>query len=188
MQKILITFIVVLLVVGAALGVAIAFILHPSSSAPATGSNDMTTTESSSGGNSVSGSSANQNPSGASGTQAAQTTTSASGDFLKASDTSADPNNSGQYFLAGTAQTPTSTKPYSILYVASDQSFTIALLEEPISDTRVAAEQALEKTLGISEAQMCSLNYNVLVPHEVNQFYSGKNLGFSFCPGATPLQ
>src|SRR6185503_19486139 len=116
MQKILITFIVVLLVVGAALGVLVAFILHSSPSTPATGSNS-TTTAGSSGGNSVSGSSANQQSGSTSGTQTTPINTTTSGDFLTAPDTQADAHNPGQYYLAGTAQNATSSKPYSILYV-----------------------------------------------------------------------
>jgi len=45
----------------------------------------------------------------------------------------------------------------------------------------------LLQQLGISEQDACRLRYSVSVPFSVNPLYSGKNLGFSFCPGATPL-
>ncbi len=109
-------------------------------------------------------------------------------DFLHATDTLADPHNPGQYFLAGTGKIDAAAPPYNILYVAADQSFTIALTREPLRDSRLGAEHALQASLGIPQADMCSLRYTVLVPYSVNQFYSGQNLGFSFCPDATPLQ
>lgn len=104
-------------------------------------------------------------------------------DFIHASSTVVDPNNQGQYFLNNTGKQK-SVVPYNILYVAADQSFTIALLQEPIGDSRRQAESALQNSLGISESDMCNLRYRVLVSHSVNSYYSGKNLGFSFCPDA----
>lgn len=76
---------------------------------------------------------------------------------------------------------------YAISYIAQDQSFTITLLKEPIGETRRTAEEDFRKRLGISISQACSLRYVVLVPWWVSDYYSGKNLGFSFCPKATVL-
>lgn len=95
-----------------------------------------------------------------------------------------DPNNPGHYYLGGSYS---NSSPYSLLYNESDQSFNITLYVEPIGETRLQAEQKLLSVLGISEADACYLRYWVGVPYGINQIYAGKNLGFSFCTGATPL-
>lgn len=114
-------------------------------------------------------------------------------DFLHAPTTGEYPT-PGYFYLgyhAGSAgvvdKTATSSPPYLIGYISSTQYFNIELLSEPIGTTRLAAEQFLMNNLGISQSQMCQLNYMVSVPNSVNSQYAGKNLGFSFCPGATVL-
>jgi len=84
-------------------------------------------------------------------------------------------------------QTRASSTPYRIVYMARDQSFTIGLYTEPLRETRLAAEAELQQLLGISNVDMCRIKHVVLVPIDVNEFYSGQNLGFSFCPGAIKL-
>lgn len=108
-------------------------------------------------------------------------------DFKSDPQTETSTNIPGHYYLAGGLDPVGSGAPYSIFYVDSDQSFTIDLLQEPLSQTRQDAEQVLMKKLGITTTYMCELRYTVLVPVSVNSFYSGKNLGFSFCPGAVVL-
>lgn len=108
-------------------------------------------------------------------------------DFKNDSATVSDTNNPGHYYLAGGLDPTGSDVSYSIFYVESDQSFNITLLKEPIGETRIQAETELMQKLGISQSDMCRLRYWVGVPNFVNAIYSGKNLGFSFCPGATPL-
>ncbi len=81
----------------------------------------------------------------------------------------------------------TSTLPYIVVYFAKDQSFNITLLAEPLGDVRKAMEADLLQRLAVSEFNACSLRYVVLVPYAISTFYSGKNLGFSFCPQATQL-
>lgn len=81
----------------------------------------------------------------------------------------------------------TDTGAYSIQYFARDQSFMVALVSEPLGEARKAAERNLIQILGINEIQACNLRYAVTVPAWVNPLYTSKNLGFSFCPGATPL-
>ena len=104
-----------------------------------------------------------------------------------------DSINPGHYFIGphpyiGIADsTATESPTYIIEYIQSDNSFTIGLLTEPIATTREDAERELTKVLGLGKDQMCQLNYMVSVPSRVNAIYSGKNLGFSFCPGATTL-
>ncbi|MFH1178114.1 MAG: hypothetical protein V1711_00085 [bacterium] len=113
--------------------------------------------------------------------------------FINDSTTTKDPINSDYYYLGyhvyeGVSDsTVTNNPPYIITYISATQYFNIALLQEPIGTTRLASEQFLISNLGISQNQMCQLNYMVSVPDRVNSQYAGKNLGFSFCPGATKL-
>ncbi len=104
-----------------------------------------------------------------------------------------DPINSGYYYLGYHVNegvpdpTATDNPPYVITYFSTTQYFNIALFQEPIGTVREEMEQYLMAHLGISQDQMCHLNYMVSVPYYVNSFYTGKTLGFSFCPGATVL-
>jgi hypothetical protein len=56
-----------------------------------------------------------------------------------------------------------------------------------LADARAAAEKMLKDRLGLDEHTLCGLVYGVYVPDQLNAVFSGKNLGFSFCPGATQL-
>jgi hypothetical protein len=114
-------------------------------------------------------------------------------DFLRASTTGEYPN-VGYYYLgyhtasAGVVDaTATDNPPYLISYISATQYFNIALLQEPLGAIRSDAEQFLMTDLGISQDEMCRINYMVSVPDRVNSLYAGKNLGFSFCPGAVKL-
>ena len=101
--------------------------------------------------------------------------------------------NAGYYYLGYHMKegfpdpTASDNPPYVISYIDSTQYFNIALLQEPIGSVREEAQQYLMQHLGISQDQMCRLNYMVSVPDRVNSQFSSKNLGFSFCPGATVL-
>jgi hypothetical protein len=112
-------------------------------------------------------------------------------DFLHASDTVIDTLNKGHYFLGNhfpdLSDEATSAPPYIIEYIEPVQTFNIALLQEPIGQARSQAEQHLAKALGVTPMQLCELKYMVSVPAKVYDMYAGSNLGFSFCPGATPL-
>jgi len=118
---------------------------------------------------------------------------SANGGSVQVNDFRNDPltattsNIPDHYFISGGLDPNTTGAPYSIMYVNSDQSFTVSLWVEPIADTRHLAEQDLLQRLGISQQDACNLRYTVLVPYSVSPVYAGKNLGFSFCPGATKL-
>jgi hypothetical protein len=113
--------------------------------------------------------------------------------FISDPATAKDPVNTGYYYLGyhvnegAPDATATSTPPYIIEYIAPTEYFNIALLQEPIGSVRGEAEQYLMAHLGISESQMCQLNYMVSVPDSVNDYYASQNLGFSFCPGAVTL-
>jgi hypothetical protein len=152
----------------------------------------------------VSGSITTVPPSSATSSQAIQTVTLATqtgssvtaNDFTHNGVTIPDAANAGRYLLAGNlgycpsdpqkCQAGSSTN-FNIFYNSTEQSFIIDLSEEPIGQTRLDMEQSLAATLGLTEQQMCSLNYYVGVTRYVNSQFAGKNLGFSFCPGATVL-
>lgn len=113
-------------------------------------------------------------------------------DFLSDADTFADTLNKEHYFLgnrflddAGVATTPAPT--YIIEYYAQSQTFNVALLQEPIGQSREQAQQYLAKKLGISSQQLCALKYMVSVPGYVSDIYTSIDLRFSFCPNATAL-
>jgi hypothetical protein len=116
-------------------------------------------------------------------------------DFIHNGTTIPDVENDNQYLIAGSlgycepglACTAASTPDFNIFYNADTQSFTIGIAQEPIGQSRHEAEEFMLSALGIEQDQLCALNYYVGVPYWVNEAYSGKNLGFSFCPGATPL-
>lgn len=103
-----------------------------------------------------------------------------------------DPVNPGYYYLGYHTyegvpdSTATDNPPYVILYIEATHYFNITLLKEPIGTVREEAEQYLMTHLGISQDQMCQLNYTIGVPNFVNSQFA-EELGFSFCPGATLL-
>lgn len=111
--------------------------------------------------------------------------------FLQDPQSKADPVNDG-HFQLGTYIDPTDSTapdvPYNIEYIASTQYFIIVLYQEPIAEARQEAEQFLMNHLGITEEQMCQLKYMVSVPNRVSSYFAGTSLGFSFCPGAVPLE
>jgi len=117
-------------------------------------------------------------------------------DFLHNGITIPDLSNKGQYLLAGDlgycVTDPQkcqagNAKDFNIYYYEDTKAFGVALLDEPLGNVRARMEQFLMGELGISEQNMCRLKYFVTTTSYVNEKYSGNNLGFSFCPGATPL-
>lgn len=108
--------------------------------------------------------------------------------FLTDSLTYKDDMNEGYYFLGNNFQQTESDPEFVIQYIAETNSFIIALYQEPLAQARKNAEQYLIDNLGLSEEQMCSLRYSVSVPKDVNDFFAGHSLGFSFCPGSFPLE
>ncbi len=125
----------------------------------------------------------------------------ASGGTIQTKDFKNDPEAgqypaSGYYYLgihapvdgASTANvTAIENPPYTILYIDSTQYFNITILQEPLGEVRQDAEKYLMEHLGVTQIQMCSLKYIISVPNSVNQIYSSKNIGFSFCSGAVQL-
>lgn len=117
-------------------------------------------------------------------------------DFIHNGVTIPDKVNEGHYLLAGNLGYCISnpqecqaapTDNFTVYYNTISQSFTIELTKEPIGKSRLDMEQFMITALGIPAQQMCSLNYLISVTRYVNSQYTGKNLGFSFCPGAMVL-
>lgn len=116
--------------------------------------------------------------------------------FLLNETTRPDPINTGRYLLAGNLQICADEQyacqagpvvDYNIYYDERYGSFTVALLNEPVGEVRLLMERALLQLLGLAPTDLCRLNYYVGTPSDVNSVFSGGNLGFSFCPGSTPL-
>lgn len=110
-------------------------------------------------------------------------------DFLKSPNTFEDPENPGSYYLGHQppADGEQDTALFHIIYMKDGEYFNVVLNQEPIGESRRAAENYLMSALGISQQSMCNLMYTVSVPNHVNSQFSGTNLGFSFCPNAVPL-
>ncbi len=117
-------------------------------------------------------------------------------DFIHNGETIADTVNPGLYVLAGdlgycladgSCPTAASTSDFKVSYNSKTNFFTIVLLKEPLGAVRLAAEQFVSSRLSIVGQQACGLHYSIGAPYWVNTLYDSKNLGFSFCPGATVL-
>ncbi|MDB4992342.1 MAG: hypothetical protein JWL75_587 [Parcubacteria group bacterium] len=76
---------------------------------------------------------------------------------------------------------------FTITYFPDGSYFDIILNVEPLGETRKKAEAALRARLNLTDEQLCKLNTQVVTTSQVNQQYSGSNLGLSFCPGAVTL-
>ena len=97
----------------------------------------------------------------------------------------ADTANPGYYyFKQGLA---TSSQRFTIGYIDKTQYFNIVLHEEPLGLVREEVQAYLVEHLGVTQTELCRLNYMVSVPYSVNQDFSSMNLGFSPCPGAAAL-
>ena len=117
-------------------------------------------------------------------------------DFVNNGISFEDPSNPGNYYLAGSNGICTADgkcprvgtqMDFNIIYFADDNSFVIGILKEPLGAIRKEAEQSLMVTLGITSSDMCKLKYTIGTTSYVSDTYGGKNLGFSFCAGATKL-
>lgn len=117
-------------------------------------------------------------------------------DFLKDATVRADRSTPGRFLLAGNLGTCIGDQsacqagavvPFNIFFNEVSQVFSIGLTDEPLGENRRLAEQALEKLLGLAQPEMCRLKYYIGTSEQVNKAFGGKNLGFSYCPGATVL-
>lgn len=117
-------------------------------------------------------------------------------DFLKDETVRPDRSTPGRYLLAGNLGTCIGDQaacqagavvPFNIFFNEVSQVFSIGIADEPIGDNRRLAEQTLEKLLGLGQPEMCRLKYYIGTSEQVNKAFGGRNLGFSYCPGATVL-
>lgn len=90
------------------------------------------------------------------------------------------------HFILRDTDSP-ATAAYEILYSVEDGGIIVSLRKEPLRETRLLAESALIRHLGISREKLCDLSISVTVARDVNEFYAGKKLGISNCQGSQPL-
>lgn len=77
---------------------------------------------------------------------------------------------------------------FSVNYAADYSYFNIVLYGEDLKNSREQAERFLSSLLGISEYNLCFLNYSVGVTISTNEELARyQNLGFSQCPGSITL-
>lgn len=117
--------------------------------------------------------------------------------FLTHEDTRADVVNPGYFVLAGDlgyclangeCLKGYETTQFLISYSSAHQFFHITLTEEPIVESRKAAEEFMLRSTGLSKDNLCKLQYSLIAPSWVNELYAGRELGFSFCEGSVPLE
>ncbi len=93
----------------------------------------------------------------------------------------------GDALYALTSLDATTSTPFGITFNELDGTFAIGLDAEPLGATRTAAEVYFLSMVGIPEQDACALDVYVGTVARVNEFYAGRNLGFSFCEGSVPL-
>ena len=76
----------------------------------------------------------------------------------------------------------TDTELYSIYVISHAEFFNVILKQFPYREGQEAAEQYLSEALGVSRAELCSLNIDVIAPIEFDQTQT-IDLGLSECPG-----
>jgi len=67
-------------------------------------------------------------------------------------------------------------------------SFNVVINAVPLATTRLEAEHALRTQLGVTNQQLCKMEVSVSVFRWVDERYSDRNLGLSFCNNAVPLR
>lgn len=76
------------------------------------------------------------------------------------------------------------TKDFNIVYFKRDETFSVTLLSQPVTNARDLAENEFLKALGIDIGQACQLRVIERIPYSVDANLSGKDYGLSFCPNA----
>lgn len=89
--------------------------------------------------------------------------------------------------LNGYQVTEESGQGYSILFYPDSSGFLISLTEEPLGETRRAAQNFLKSKTNLSESELCRVNAQVFTSIDVSETYAGMDLGLSFCDGAVTL-
>lgn len=94
--------------------------------------------------------------------------------------------NSGTYYYLTNNQETQDNPEFDIVY-GTDYSISIALLKEPLGQSRLDAEKKVRELFPLSASQICSLDVTVSTPAAISDQYSGYNLGLSFCQGSVAL-
>ncbi len=85
----------------------------------------------------------------------------------------------GFYHLRGEVGDPDA--PFSLLYSEIDNSFSIAIENEPIALNHELASRYFSQLLQISDVDACKLNVYIGVPYSVNPDYQGRRFDLTFC-------
>lgn len=70
---------------------------------------------------------------------------------------------------------------YQIVYLPQFQQFLITILNPDFEKTKVTAEAAFLKQLGITEDEACKLSVSISTPLFINENLSGQIFPLSFC-------
>lgn len=91
----------------------------------------------------------------------------------------------GRRFVFAIHRQPEKPVGYQLLFYEKSGEFLVTLFGEPLAFTRGAAERELLARLGIRQADACNLLIRVQVLDGVRPELDEKDIGLSFCPGAT---
>lgn len=72
---------------------------------------------------------------------------------------------------------------YTLAYFPVESSFLITLHDSNVRTARAVAELELIDILGLDNSGLCQLRIFITIPFDVNEAYSKKSYGLSFCPG-----
>lgn len=75
------------------------------------------------------------------------------------------------------------TNYYTLIYFPAESSFLITINDPNIRTARAVMELELGDTLGVEKQDLCELAVFINIPFDVNEIYSKKSYGLSFCPG-----
>ncbi|MGH7960225.1 MAG: hypothetical protein ACRERD_00170 [Candidatus Binatia bacterium] len=80
-----------------------------------------------------------------------------------------------------------SSPKYDLIYYLIDRTFLITLSDSNVRLARAKAESDFPEILDISTQEACNLRVSLTVPSDINEQYSGKDYGLSFCPWGIPF-
>lgn len=87
----------------------------------------------------------------------------------------------------GSFMTDRSADGFDVLYYAPEGALTVLLLAEPLSESRLAAEDYIMSRFNLSSEKLCDLNARIVTNRFVSNFFADRELGFSSCPGSVQL-
>ena len=87
----------------------------------------------------------------------------------------------------GVYQISDSLDEYTIYYNQYSSVIFIHLYATPLGLMRQQAERKLKEILPLQDSEICEIDIAVTTNPFVDQEFSGRNLGLTFCPNAVPL-